>query len=306
MENTSESTEKMANKRRLSPLRNFGAGAVGGMLATIVGQPLDTIKVQLQVLSHTPGSQQAYTGTVDCLQRMIKQGGMRSLFRGMLSPLLLSAPASALSFYSLSLGKRLQLADPEQEPTMVQYMNAGAFCGVVCSFIFAPMERIKCTLQISKMDSQGNPRGPAQVLKEIYRSEGIRGVFRGLPVTMVRDSLGNAAWYFTYEALLKAMRPRDCTRDDVSLASIVFSGGIAGTVFWVLAFPVDNIKTRYQIAPAGKYRAALGVLREVLRTDGVKALYRGYGAAVLRAPVVHIGLFLGYEFTLKTMNKLYP
>ncbi|KAK3750153.1 hypothetical protein QZH41_004564 [Actinostola sp. cb2023] len=308
MQTTSQS-EGRANARRLSTTRNVAAGAIGGMLSCVVGQPLDTIKVRLQVMATSvqPGQSPAFTGAIDCLQKMVKDGGLRSLYRGMLSPLLIATPVTALSFYSLSLGKRLQLDDPEQEPTMIQYMFAGAFCGVTCSFVVAPADRLKCLLQVNKTDCKGIPRGPLEVLKDIYRSEKIRGVYRGLAATMLREAIGSSVWYLTYEGLLKAMRPRGSTRDDVTMTSIVLSGGIAGTVFWILAFPIDNIKTRYQVAPVGLYPGgARDVLREVLRTEGPKGLYRGYLTAIIRAPLVHIALFLGYEFTLKTLNRFYP
>jgi solute carrier family 25 carnitine/acylcarnitine transporter 20/29 len=301
--------ESRANARRLSATRNFIAGSMGGMFSCIVGQPLDMIKVRLQVmpnvqLGHTP----PFTGPIDCLAKIIKTDGLRSLFRGMLAPILMATPGAAISFYSLSLGKRLQLDNPKQEPTPLQYMKAGFFAGFCCGFIFCPVERLKCLIQVQKVSTGiAKKKGPLDILREVYRKESLRGVFRGQCLTLVRDVGGSGAWYLTYESLLKAMRPRDGTRDDVSLMSIVLAGGTAGLVFWALMYPVDVLKTRYQVAPVGLYpRGGRDILKVVIQNEGLKALYRGYVPALVRAPVVHIALFVGYEFTLRVLNKLFP
>lgn len=297
--------EREANARRLSPVRNIIAGGIGGMLAVATGHPLDTIKVRLQVASSV-GQAQAYNGAIDCLKNIVKEGGFRSLYRGMLSPLLMATPMTALSFYSFSLGKRMLVSDPGQEPEMLHYMLAGAFAGFTSSFVVTPVERIKCLLQVKKTDSKGAPRGPFQVLLEIYRSQGVRGIFRGLPITLGRDVLGSAFWYLGYEGVLKLTRPRDSTRDDVAMTAIVLSGACAGIVFWGVMYPVDIVKTRYQTAQVGLYRGSRDVLREVLRIEGAKALYRGYVPTIARAPLVNIAVFVGYELTIKALNRFSP
>ena len=97
------------------------------------------------------------------------------------------------------------------------------------------------------------------------------------------------------------------TRDDVGPISVVLAGGTAGVVFWGLMFPVDVLKTRMQVASLEQYpQGARGILKTVLKTEGLKALYRGYVPALARAVVVHAALFVGYEFTMKSMNWMSP
>ena len=58
------------------------AGHCGGWAGIIAAFPLDTVKVRLQA---SPGT---YNGAVDCFRSMIAEEGVRSLYRGMLPPLL--------------------------------------------------------------------------------------------------------------------------------------------------------------------------------------------------------------------------
>lgn len=293
------------NTRRLSPVRNLVAGSIGGMFSWMVGQPLDMLKVKMQVQSTT---NPIYTGALDCLKKTIKADGIRGLYRGMLAPVLMATPVTAVTFYSLAIGKKLQLDDPNQEPTIPQYLKAGLFCGFCVGFFYGPAERLKCLLQTQNpTGGVAKYNGMFDCLKKVFQESGVRGVFRGLGPTLVREILGGGAWYVTYEGLLKIMRPSDSTRDDVGALPILVAGGAAGFAFWGLVFPIDVLKTRLQVAPVEAYpHGARGLLREIIAKEGVGILYRGYMPAITRAVVVHAALFVGYEFTMKAMNWMFP
>lgn len=293
------------NKRRLSLTRNLIAGSIGGMTGWIAGQPLDMVKVRLQV---QPKQNPLYKGPIDCLIKVIKTEGFTGLYRGMFVPVLMAAPACAASFYALSLGKSLQLQHPDQEPTLLQYFNAGLFCGVFSALIFAPAERLKCLLQVQKATG-GTPKytGTVDCFIKVMKESGLRGVYRGLGPTFGREIPGSGAWYLAYEGLLKLSRSDGRTRDEVGPITVVLAGGTSGMVFWGLTFPVDAIKTRMQVAPIERYpRGTRDVIKEVIKSEGLKALYRGYAPALTRAVVVHAALFVGYEFTMKAMNWISP
>ena len=53
------------------------------MAQTVVGHPLDTIKVRLQTQTHPP----QYSGALDCARQMLRNEGVLSFGKGMLSPL---------------------------------------------------------------------------------------------------------------------------------------------------------------------------------------------------------------------------
>jgi solute carrier family 25 carnitine/acylcarnitine transporter 20/29 len=57
---------------------------------------------------------------------------------------------------------------------------------------------------------------------------------------------------------------------------------MAGIFNWLVALPVDVAKSRFQTAPEGKYKGLLDVYRELLRTDGIGALYKGFTPVILR------------------------
>jgi len=99
---------------------------------------------------------------------------------------------------------------------------------------------------------------------------------------------------------------------------------MAGIANWVVAIPPDVLKSRFQtgsllshfrkknatifsrIAPTGKYRGMADVLRELIRTEGIGALYKGIVPVMLRAFPANAACFLGYELTMKFLDYLWP
>uniref|UniRef100_A0AC34Q3D3 Mitochondrial carnitine/acylcarnitine carrier protein n=1 Tax=Panagrolaimus sp. JU765 TaxID=591449 RepID=A0AC34Q3D3_9BILA len=62
-------------------IQNFNAGALGGLFSTIVTVPGERIKCVLQVqsLGHSPIK---YDGPLDVVEKLYKEGGIRSIYRG--------------------------------------------------------------------------------------------------------------------------------------------------------------------------------------------------------------------------------
>ncbi len=59
----------------------------------------------------------------------------------------------------------------------------------------------------------------------------------------------------------------------------LFAGGMAGIMNWAGCLPIDTLKSRYQVAPVGRYNSIRDVLRETLAKEGEPgfALATGWG-----------------------------
>jgi hypothetical protein len=96
------------------------------------------------------------------------------------------APAVRPQVYSRLLAS---LSDPSAAPGSSQQLPAvalsGAGAGVALSFILGPTELLKCRLQTT-----GQHLGPAAVLRQVLREEGLAGLGRGLGATLIREVRG--------------------------------------------------------------------------------------------------------------------
>ncbi|KAM3872555.1 mitochondrial carnitine/acylcarnitine carrier protein-like [Diretmus argenteus] len=292
---------------RVSPLKNFVAGGVAGACLLLAGHPLDTIKVRLQTQPKASCSQYVlYTGTYDCIRKTISKEGILGLYKGMGAPLAGVAPMMAISFFGFGLGKHLQKADPDTPLTHTQIFMSGCLAGLFTTVIVAPGERIKCLLQVQASGGQSRYAGPLDCAIRLYKEQGIRSVYKGTVLTLIRDVPSNGLYFLTYEYLKNFLTPEGQSVSQLSTPKIILAGGIAGILNWTIALPPDVLKSNFQTAADGKYRGLADVLRMLLREEGPRALYKGFNAVFLRAFPANAACFLGFEVALKGLNWLAP
>lgn len=287
-----------------SPLKGFFAGGFGGVSLVLVGHPLDTMKVRLQTMPKpAPGQSPMYTGTIDCARKIFLKEGPRGFYKGMTGPLVGVTPIFALSFFGFNVGKSIQQSHPDDPLTYEQLFLAGMVAGVFSTVIMAPGERIKCLLQIQQSKATAKYAGPVDCTKQLYREGGIRSVYRGTMATMLRDVPASAVYFMSYEWLQNQLTPEGKSRKDLNAWRTLFAGGMAGVFNWLVAIPPDTLKSRLQTAPEGKYPKGIrSVFTEMMREEGILALYKGVTPVMLRAFPANAACFLGYEVGMKFLN----
>jgi len=301
-------------------VKNFLAGGFGGICLVAAGQPLDTIKVRLQTMpAPVAGQLPMYAGAIDCAKKTVSREGFRGLYKGMATPIVGVAPICALGFLASSKCKSKK-QEPNDDDGLFSSLNSstkfkeGMLCGVMTSFFLAPGERIKCLLQVQAEaePSKAKYRGPIDCARQLLKEGGIKSLSRGFGATLLRDVPSCGMYFMTYEGLMAYLQ-QGKSRSESSLFSVMFAGGMAGIFSWLVALPQDILKSRLQTAPAGTYpRGVRDVLPELLRTEGVTALYRGAGPvfclAFLPIGACFLGYkdydYLGYAVAMKFLNAL--
>lgn len=296
-------------ENKVSPIKNFFAGGVGGISTVFVGHPFDTVKVRLQTMPVVgPGQSPLYSGTWDCLKKTVKLEGFRGLYKGMGAPITGVTPIFAISFLGFGIGKRLQQTHENEQLTLIQFFNAGAFSAFGTTAIMAPGERIKCLLQVQQAGTgPAKYNGPIDCIKQLYREGGMRSIYRGTGATLLRDVPASGVYFATYEWLQIALAPKDKEKSGLSPLRTMLAGGLAGIANWIYAIPPDVLKSRLQAAPEGTYPNGMrDVFKTLIREEGVTALYKGAVPVFLRAFPANAVCFLGFESALKFMNWMAP
>ncbi|KAM9786263.1 mitochondrial carnitine/acylcarnitine carrier protein-like [Neosynchiropus ocellatus] len=296
----------MGGEERVSPLKNLMAGGVGGACLLLAGHPLDTIKVRLQTQPKASAQYVLYTGAYDCFRKTISKEGVLGLYKGLGAPLAGVAPMMAISFFGFGLGKQLQQTDPGTPLTHTQIFLSGCLAGVFTTVIVAPGERIKCLLQVQAGSDKSKYSGPMDCAVRLYKEQGIRSVYKGTVLTLIRDVPSNGLYFLTYEYLKNFLTPEGQSVSQLSTPKILLAGGMAGVLNWTIALPPDVLKSNFQTAADGKYTGLVDVLRTLLREEGPRGLYKGFNAVFLRAFPANAACFLGFEVALKGLDWLAP
>lgn len=141
----------------------------------------------------------------------------------------------------------------------------------------------------------------------IVKNDGVKGLFRGIGAAVCPDGLTqnstmakmrqyiyqmilNGCRLGFYEPLRKGVTTAIFHDANVqSLGVNIFSGAASGILGAAAGSPFFLVKTRLQsyspLLPVGTqhgYRNAVDGLRNINRTEGIRGLYRGVGAAMVR------------------------
>ncbi|KAL8860714.1 MAG: hypothetical protein Q9178_002744 [Gyalolechia marmorata] len=168
-----------------------------------------------------------------------------------------------------------------------------AACGAVT--VTHPFETVKIRLQLqgelqSKKEAPRLYRGVFHGISVIARNEGSKGLFRGIGAAYVYQMVLNGCRLGFYEPLRKGITGAIFNDANVqSLGVNIFSGAASGMLGAAAGSPFFLVKTRLQsyspFLPVGTqhgYKNALDGLRQISGNEGIKGLYRGVGAAMVR------------------------
>eukprot|EP00760_Papus_ankaliazontas_P025726 PhM_4_TR285/c0_g1_i1/m.80485/K15117/SLC25A34_35, OAC1; solute carrier family 25, member 34/35 len=170
-------------------------------------------------------------------------------------------------------------------------LGAVASCGAVT--VSNPAEVVKTRMQLQgQLQSMSSPdtvryRNALHGFTEIFRTEGLRGVQRGLGAAYVYQIALNGTRLGTYDTL-KALLHDPAFESHQSTLSKVGCAALAGGLGAFAGSPFFLVKTRMQSASTPEYAAYSGVwdgLRKVYRAGGVRGLYQGSWPAIVRTIV---------------------
>jgi len=179
------------------------AGAFSALPTTLIAAPIERIKVLLQVDGQS-ASQQKYSGAIDCVRQVYKEGGIKSIFRGSLATVVRDAPGSAAYFVAYEAAKKA-LTPAGSDPTKLNLSAicaAGGFAGIAMWSIAIPPDVIKSRLQSAP---EGVYSGFLDCAKKTVKADGPKALFKGLGPAMWRAVPANAATFLGVELALSAL-----------------------------------------------------------------------------------------------------
>ncbi|XP_059706320.1 solute carrier family 25 member 47 isoform X3 [Haemorhous mexicanus] len=260
---------------------DFIAGAIGGGLSTAVGYPLDTVKV-------------------------------RGFYKGVTASVLAVSVVSSVSFgtYKNFLGAlcKLRYGAADAKPSKLDVSLSGAAAGAARVVLTNPSEVAKVRMQTQRNPcpstthqpvSKPKYQGSLHCLKVIIKEEGFGGLYKGCSALLCRDCSASAIYFLSYSALCDWLTPDG--RNKPGFLVVLLSGGFAGVLAWGLATPMDVIKSRMQIDESDqhKYKGLIHCVRESVRKEGAKVLFKGLGLNCIRAFPVNMVVFVTYEGVLR-------
>lgn len=212
-----------------------------------------------------------------------------------------SAPVQDLTPEPPSIS--LQVKNKLSEPVIAAFM-AGGVAGAVSRTIVSPLERLKILLQVQSVGREEYKLSIWRALVKMGREEGWRGFMRGNGTNCIRIIPYSAVQFGSYNFYKKFA---ESSNGDMSAASRLVCGGIAGITSVTVTYPLDIVRTRLSIQSASfaelgkrdrsqKLPGMFTTMVAMYKNEGgITALYRGIVPTVAGvAPYVGLN-FMTYE-----------
>lgn len=195
---------------KLSLIQEIAAGASAGACQVIFTNPLEIVKIRLQVRSEYVTENLARAQ--DTALGIVKSFGITGLYRGICACLMRDVPFSAIYFPTYAHIKRdIFNFDPQDDTKRSrlktwELLLAGGLAGMPSAFLTTPFDVIKTRLQIDPRKGETHYKGIIHAAKTILKEESFRSFFKGGAARVLRSSPQFGFTLAAYE-LFKGMIP---------------------------------------------------------------------------------------------------
>jgi hypothetical protein len=157
-------------------------------------------------------------------------------------------------------------------------VESSAIAGLITRALLHPIDTCKVITQTSQSSIPSG--GVLMTSRDIFRNHGMRGLYRGFPIAVAGTVPGVALYFTSFNFFKEHLDILLHHRTNVSNFTAGFLAEVVSCIVWV---PTDVVKERNQVL-AGSNAARCSKepqpLSSVLRLEGVRGLYRGYGATL--------------------------
>lgn len=316
MSSDNSKQDKQIEKTAAQKISKFGSFVAGGLAACIavtVTNPIELIKIRMQLQGEMSASAaRVYKNPIQGMAVIFKNEGIKGLQKGLNAAYIyqIGLNGSRLGFYEPIRSSLNQLFFPDQEPHKVQSVGvnvfSGAASGIIGAVIGSPLFLVKTRLQsyseFIKIGEQTHYTGVWNGLVTIFKTEGVKGLFRGIDAAILRTGAGSSVQLPIYNTAKNFLVKNDLMKDGPALhltASTISGLGVA-----VVMNPWDVILTRIYNQKGDLYKGPIDCLVKTVKIEGVTALYKGFAAQVFRIAPHTIMCLTFMEQTMKLVYSI--
>ncbi|CAH2073206.1 unnamed protein product, partial [Iphiclides podalirius] len=275
---------------------DMSMGGVSAMFATLFTNPIEVVKTRLQLQGELAARGQHavfYRNVPHGLFVIARTEGLRALQSGL--PAMLGFQfflnTFRLGVYRIT-ERRGFITGPDGRVSAAKGALAAAAGGALGSVAGTPFFLVKTRLQAQAAKAiavghQHRHSGTLSALVGIYRSEGVKGLFRGVHPQIPRGAVGSSSQMVSFAYAKQRLLDRGVFADSPLMLSFL-GANLGGVAMTVCLNPFDVIATRLSNQPVDSnnkgtlYRGMVDCFLKMLRSEGAGAFYKGLGANYLR------------------------
>lgn len=278
-------------------------------------------------------------GTLEALRGIYVNEGLASLWRGMGPTIVGVMPSRAIYFstYGAAKGWLAGNLNEGRENAWV-HLGSALTAGIVTSTATNPIWLVKTRMQLQSGEGTNMSKGgqiasgrtggggkmaglametpvyrnSLHCLQMVARTEGLRGLYKGLTASYLGTAEGTIQWvlYEKLKRMRSQYRARHAPPNSDGVASLTWAdyfltAASAKLVAAIIAYPHEVLRTRLREG-GHKYNGLLQTTMRILREEGPTAYYGGMTAHLMRVVPNSAIMFFCYECLVLAYGKFMP
>ncbi|KAF0691773.1 Aste57867_17044 [Aphanomyces stellatus] len=213
-------------------------------------------------------------------------------------------------YYDDKVVEAFQEPDPTELSPMRDFI-AGSCAGVSSTVVGHPFDTVKVRLQMNC--ASASFKGPMDCVMQTIRKEGFFGLYKGMVSPMTTVPLVNAVVFSAYENAKSYLLMRRLNDPSGVLTNheAMMAGAWAGFVNSFVVTPVELVKCHLQAQGEAihmakdeiRFNGTLDCVKKVIQIDGVRGLWRGHVATMVREVPSYVGQFGTYELLQRVFGQ---
>ncbi|CAN1173914.1 Mitochondrial substrate carrier family protein B [Linum perenne] len=177
----------------------YSCGGMAGVTAATATYPLDLVRTRLAAQTNVI----YYRGIGHALKTICKEEGVLGLYKGLGATLLGVGPNIALSFSVYESLRSLWQSHRPDDPTVGVSLACGSLSGIASSTATFPLDLVRRRKQLEGAGGRARVYSTSLfgTFKQILKTEGFRGLYRGIMPEYYKVVPGVGICFMTYETL---------------------------------------------------------------------------------------------------------
>jgi len=210
-------------------LRDMIASLYAGFVANTVTNPLWVVRTRIQSQFLHRDDTSRYTGVIQGLRKICNEEGVKSLSKGLLASYM--GLAHCVILFPLYEHLKMQLANRKGELSTADVLIASNISKIVAMTLTYPHIVVRARLQDSRsprmsFTAKSNSKNTlimksehtiTSVLSNIYKAEGVRGLFNGFRIDMIRCLPANSVTFLVFEYAKNRLEKSLASEGDLGL-----------------------------------------------------------------------------------------
>ncbi|KUI67736.1 ADP,ATP carrier protein [Cytospora mali] len=270
---------------------DFLMGGVSAAVSKTAAAPIERIKLLIQnqdEMMKQGRLDRKYSGIADCFRRTAADEGVMSLWRGNTANVIRYFPTQALNFAFRDKFKKMFNFKKDVDgywKWMAGNLASGGAAGATSLLFVYSLDYARTRLANDAKSAKGTGERQFNGLVDVYRktlaSDGIAGLYRGFGPSVAGIIVYRGLYFGMYDSIKPVVLVGNLANN--FLASFAL-GWCVTTGAGIASYPLDTVRRRMMMTSgqAIKYASSFDAFKQIVAKEGVKSLFKGAGANILR------------------------